>query len=655
MRWSMEINFNQFIDSSFSNLDNLKYWARIWEMLCSKFDNGTISTRLITPSFFLNELLDEINHNKLSRLRNRKLFIGYIEDFIKYHNLVKTYYKDDFIFLKGLIENLSCDKSRYLCNHLLNQFRKDEYSLKLFDALLHSLTQPSSSVNNKLIEELSNEVIVELLLLGHDLKDISKYIDVTFSSYIEFENDGVPYTRFDFTNFEDYTLQESNQSKLDIIKKSYLDNLKLIDRIKTFSSFIKKESRKYYVALKVYGFEIKGKAIFEYQGMKLYNSSFVQVLDNPNEDNLEFSNRIVSDKFSNLLIETESKTPNAAIQFAKSKAEIMLDLIRFYLNSSTRVVYLTDEYQLINSDSFIVLYSIPSKLKSGSKEFAEKHPFMLDSINFDRTIRKLTDALNAISKTNSAYFYCVQRSISFFSKAEQSTSYSDKILNYWISIENLYNSSNSELATKAINDENVIEQIINTIPQVCISYFATEQLVDLINYIEDLYYEQGLNKTGPNFDFSDDTMSILKLGNMSDNVIDAQSLIDSLSIIRNNSFDALLKEKLEHLVNFYSSNKYASDTLKYEIKQRINEILLIYKTRNQITHNAFSNTRMLPFFTGIAKNLCKTMITECKNGIELGHKEFFETTYKSTYLYDKLKSKLNSNSQNTNVFDYYKR
>ncbi len=44
---------------------------------------------------------------------------------------------------------------------------------------------------------------------------------------------------------------------------------------------------------------------------------------------------------------------------------------------------------------------------------------------------------------------------------------------------------------------------------------------------------------------------------------------------------------------------------------------MINMVRNQIAHNAISNTRMLPFIIGIARNLCKTLITDCKTVLNM--------------------------------------
>ena len=194
----------------------------------------------------------------------------------------------------------------------------------------------------------------------------------------------------------------------------------------------------------------------------------------------------------------------------------------------------------------------------------------------------------------------------WYRKAEQSINQEDKMLNYWIAIENLFNLE-INISNDIIDDKNkkskihLIQKIISSIQ---IFKFVYDYGWELYNHYKIIV----LNPFQNNLNLPKELLLKSDLDAKVGESIHLENFIKSLHEIKNYETDLFILQKIEDLILFYENPSFTKKTIEKQIILIENDILMIYRFRNLIVHNAHFDNALLPYFVWKVRDYCGVLI-----------------------------------------------
>ena len=177
------------------------------------------------------------------------------------------------------------------------------------------------------------------------------------------------------------------------------------------------------------------------------------------------------------------------------------------------------------------------------------------------------------------------------SKGKNTESLEDKLLFHWIAIESLLKSSdrtyhNIIIGEKDISLLKVIQRISSS---VMVNKFFKEYYIDIYNslYILTKYYGNYLK-------ISDDLQNRIFPQNDEDKDYKKYlcNFLNSLGELEEDISDQLYKSKIREVYSFYQNDK----RIKEKEQLIYNDVLLIYRLRNLIAHNAIFPKYLIKYY-----------------------------------------------------------
>ena len=87
-----------------------------------------------------------------------------------------------------------------------------------------------------------------------------------------------------------------------------------------------------------------------------------------------------------------------------------------------------------------------------------------------------------------------------------------------------------------------------------------------------------------------------------------KNFIDNLKEVKTYETNLLILEKINLVIDFYEGSQKTKQIVEEQLKQLKNEVLLIYRFRNLIVHNAFFDNSLLPFWVWRIREFSKNLI-----------------------------------------------
>jgi hypothetical protein len=100
-----------------------------------------------------------------------------------------------------------------------------------------------------------------------------------------------------------------------------------------------------------------------------------------------------------------------------------------------------------------------------------------------------------------------------------------------------------------------------------------------------------------------------------------KKFIDSINDIMKYETNPFFIEKLKDVSQFYSNKDYASQKIKEQIENIQNDILMIYRFRNLIVHNAHFDNSLLPYYVWKIKSYSNSLIRKLTDDYKKDEKE----------------------------------
>lgn len=569
----------------------LKFWLRYWNESVSNFIKlNQFDLQLDNPHFLIEDILSEIEYNNFQNSDNRQYFKSTLGKCLKNDSAFASICRTQCnLALKDW--DSSPIYIRSLCQEVL-QCINEKYVDAIIDVLTEIIDNSETLTSSVkiLICKYSDLLISELIAQGISAKDISSFLTedeavidaagnviVADDSFHEFLRDS-------FSTEEEY--HEAIKAYLNGRNaKEYLGNL----RKQYF-----KEPIEGYVLLRIKG--VKGKTNFKFQGVHFYSiDSITYIQDSQTFSDIEKPQENFD--FINLAVPVEHKYFNSSIDYALSKATEVLDYLSLDLDT-TKKISIDRKIIAIVIDGHESGWAHDRTAESSFGDFINRVE-SIDLSNIQEEISGIT--LNSHNHIAENDLRKISNAVHWYNKAKTAERDEDTLLYSWIAIESLLK-TNSNIQ-EAIIPEHGKRNTLSIIQEICSGIMLHNKFYTYaFNYYS--YIIRSTTHYDNYFDIPSNIIEKANLYHKERGEMVISQFFDYLEEITNNINSEILKHELEELDEFYSS----VDKQKTYINEIKNDLLLIYRLRNLITHNATYSRTQTKLYGYKARVLCGNLI-----------------------------------------------
>ena len=569
----------------------LKFWLRYWDESVSEFTKlDKFDLHLDNPHFLIEDILSEIEYNSFQNSDNRQYFKSTLGKCLKNDTAFAAICRTQCaLALKDW--DSSPVYIRTLCQEML-QCINEKYVDTIIDKLIEIVdgSETLTTSVKKLICKYSDLLISELLAQGISAKDISSFIKEDEAAIDAAGNVIVAGDSFHGFRRDSFSTEEEYHETIE----SYLKNRNANEYLGNLRKQYLKDSEEGYVLLRLKG--VKGKTNFTFQGVHFYSI-----------DNITYikDSRVLSDiekpqedfEFINIAVPVEHKYFNSSLDFALSKATEVLDFLSLDLDATKKISIDRKDISLVIDGH--VCGSTHDRTADPSFGELMNRIESIDLSNIQEDISGITLKSHCIIAEND--LRKISNAVHWYNKAKTAERDEDTLLYSWIAIESLLKTDSD--IQEAIIPEHKKRNTLSIIQEICSGIMLHNKFYTYaFNYYS--YIIRSTTYHDNYFDIPSNIIAKANLYRKQRGTMIISQFFNYLQEIQNNVNSEILKYELEELEEFYSSvNKQ-----KGYISEIKNDLLLIYRLRNLISHNATYSRTQTKLYGYKARVLCGNLI-----------------------------------------------
>ena len=566
------------------------YWQHYWRHCIDELtDKDNVSFRIVGPRMLLKDLIEELEGHGLSNQDNISYFkaqIGQLDkDDVVFHSLCHP-------ITVCLLQRLSCkvnkDSSILLCKKILNTIVVKRYFTLIVDWLAKTIDETSENNidSRKKINDVTHLVIAEYIAEGFVLGELKKY--ATDIPGLAIAEGGIVMAappvyeslkQSDYSSEVEYYAAISNWVKkrdvykcLDVLKYHYYDtptNAFFIVRL----NGLKGQIDDFIGDINIYSPKKKRYITGEYSLSDI--ESVVQGRD-----------------YVNAAIPIDFCGIDRAKEYAKKKLEEVLDLLMLTYQTKLPITVATNLYAVV-SDGNEISMSVSNRGNDPTMASRDEMMRYLDALDLNDVkgegFKFLTNKHEVLEFGRGGLKIRLKNAAHWYTKAIAAEKDVDVLLYSWFAIEGLLKvdgKTQSEMVDSSndANSLNVIQEFVTSI--LGKQYFY--------GYLRDIYVDflYKTNQCNNYYDVSKDVISKAGLNLKTGDHYRDGDFLNEIPAIIDCINDDIVKDKLSVLQNFYQSD---GGVKEYARKIR-NDLLMIYRLRNMIVHNAALSCVNIAFF-----------------------------------------------------------
>lgn len=585
---------NILVNGKVQTKESVRYWKEYWVHYANKLcKSNDYDVTINSPHSLIDNIISEIEYNDLKNKENRGLFRKQLGEWKNNESVFSSLFGNKVNLLLARFDDASCIQYLLLiCRQIKVALVKGEY----LDALLNHLAEiinDSISLNyeNKnAINKYTELIIAEFIAVGfvaEDLKGIIKDIET------------LELADFNLCDYE-------NEDEYHKVIKEYLESKTIYQEINIVRKYYKINPKQYFVLIRLEG--IKGDIDTYIDDINIYSPHLRQyIVESKPFCGVE---KISEErKYVNVAIPVEYRMAHSSYSYAINKLESIIDILELTYNNSKPIKYDKhklcivdengyvktgyisiddleyDENDYIISDTPSSECQIPRKSTSNYKEHRD-YVLSLDISDKEKDFKLIEKRIVSLNKSTK-----LSRAAHWYQKGKNTESLEDKLLFHWIAIESLLKSSdrtyhNIIIGEKDISLLKVIQRISSS---VMVNKFFKEYYIDIYNslYILTKYYGNYLK-------ISDDLQNRIFPQNDEDKDYKKYlcNFLNSLGELEEDISDQLYKSKIREVYSFYQND----EKIKEKEQLIYNDVLLIYRLRNLIAHNAIFPKYLIKYY-----------------------------------------------------------
>lgn len=583
----------------------LSYWQHYWSHCLEKLtDKDNVSFKILGPRMLMQDIIEEIEGHGLSNPDNIDYFRRQINAFDKNDEVFKSLcHPMAACLLQRLGDKTNRDSCILLCRKILNRLAVDRYFMLLVDWLAETIdnTAESNYESRKKINEITHLVIAEYIAEGFVPDEIKRY--ATDIPGVAIQEGGCVLAapaEFDSLKVADFESQE------EYYKAVY-------ERIKNRNAHQTLEVLKYYYYItprdavfivRLNG--LKGQIDDHIGDINIYSPKVKRYI----KDGYSLSNveEVTEDRDSvNAAIPIDFISIEQAKIYARAKLEEVLDIMMLTYRTQAPITIATNRYAVVADGEEI---SMSVSVKGNDPQLFDRDEMMRYFDALDLTELKgdgfkfLADKHEVVEMGHGVLRRRLKNGARWYAKAVAADKEVDVLLYSWFAIEGLLkvgSQTQTEMAdkNKDVNSLNVIQEFVTSI--ICKSYFHS--------YVRDTYrsflYYTNLNGMYNNYyDLTEEVISKaglnLKTGDHYKDGAFLSAVTDMTACIN----DDIVRDELAEMQAFYQSD----EGIKTKASFIKDDLLMIYRLRNMIVHNAALSSVNISFYAHEALYIAQRVI-----------------------------------------------
>lgn len=572
-----------------------KYWSHYVGKLSEKDNSGII---LDSPHILIDTIISEIEYNGLKNTENRKFFIESLGNYKKEDPVFEVLYSQRVKLLISSLSHPECaGYALSICKRIIEDMETGCYFDHLVNHLLGLIehSQKLCYQEKKKIDTCTELIVAEFVSKGFLIDDIKDIIDKEIDVFFDSQNK-IVYAKSTFKNLrkDDF---ETEQLYYKAISEQ-IKNKSVADRVLAIKDYYYLEPSNCYAILRLEG--VKGKDVDYMIGdINIYSPHKKQYIEN---DTISHIEKIPFDKYYlNVAVPIKHKMIYSSINQAIEKLNKVLDLIGITYETSQNVSYSEQDASIVENGH--CLSSL--HLTTGDEEATRRHQsFVKYMLSWDITTEKeqieaITPKISLISNENRDSKKLL-RAIHWYQKGRTVKSAEDKLLFHWIALESLLKSSEN-IYNSIVGKKD--SRILDCMQKICAAIIAKNYFR---NHCVNMYIN--LNDLTQNwnnyYDLPSELIEKAGLNMKEGDKIYVNKFFDNLQSIEDCLNCEIQKTIIHELGEFYKD----VSGIKQEEKEIKDIILLTYRLRNLIAHNAVYPRYIINHYANQLQGICSVVL-----------------------------------------------
>ena len=598
-----------------------KYWSHYVGKLCEKDNSGII---LDSPHILIDTIISEIEFNGLKNTENRKYFIESLGNYKRKDPVFEALYGQKAKLLISSLNHPECaGYSLSICKHIIEDMEAGHYFDHLASHLLYLIehTKNLSYQEKKKIDICTELLVAEFVSKDFLVDDIKEIIDKEIGVFFDAQ-ENIVYAKNTYKNLrkEDF---ETEQLYYKAISKQ-IKNKTVADRVLAIKEYFYLEPSNCYAILRLEG--VKGKDVdYMIDDINIYSPHTKKYIENDTIANIE---KIPFDKYYlNVAVPIKHKMIYSSINQAIEKLNKVLDLIGITYETSQNISYSEQDASIVENGH--CLSSL--HLTTGDEEATRKHQmFVKYMLSWDITTEKerieaITPKVSLISNRNRDSKKLL-RAIHWYQKGRNVKSAEDKLLFHWIALESVLKSSeivyNSVVGKK---DSHLLDCMQKICAAIIARNFFRNNCVNMYINLNDL--TQNWNNY---YDLPAELIEKAGLNMKEGDKIHVNKFFDNLQLIEDSLNSEIQKTIIHELGEFYKD----VSGIKQEEKEIRNIILLTYRLRNLIAHNAVYPRYIINHYANQLQGICSVVLWHLMEAYRTQNKSLDDICVAISTMYD---------------------
>ena len=580
--------------------ENLRYFVSYWEYFCNAVEQPSIYTTIMTPHFLVREILNELNTNGTENSSTFKYFFSQNQSFLSKKYLFDEDSYSLWILLHEKLKEKQVVVIDSIVSKLIQHFSSNEYQVFLFSSLKSIVLSSETKFND--IKTLTATIIFQFIFERYSIKTIKKLINNIFSSYYldERENGKIILhtnyplvTRFENEDYEEYVKKASDE----------MNNLTLEKRFDRLYELLISDTQIYYFIFYIKGIFFENKV--DFADVSFYNPKISPILDPNNKFENDIFNEEDYEIGMNVIVLQDGKDVISAKSNALKKINKICDFILLYSNLKNKICINEACYRVLDENKKICSWTTGL-----SKDVLWKHNVIIN----EDTEKNIFDKFKKINNSTDLLEHdknILWDSLHFFRKAKESDSQEEKLLNYWIALERLFLDFDTF--------QSKFERTCNFVQSILLERFIFQKGWNCYYFIDNLL--------GSKFFYRDNMISEIEIpkelqikANIGPSLnypttIKLQDFIDSIPEIIEYSRNLVANDIMQNVQKFYYNHKFASKEILDKKEEIQNVLLMIYRQRNQIVHNAKYDNTLIEYNIAQAQSITTIVLSVLVNEI----------------------------------------
>ena len=553
------IDWSFFISENPS--EELIYFTDCWECFCSKLSNPTIYDTLNSPHFLINEIIIELNINEKDNSKHLNYFRESANTHKSFYFLFTAELQALWNMLVNELQNPNKDVLLKIAYEIKEKFMQDE-----FISYLEGKTKQVifDKKDKEKIKKSVTVIIFEFIYRQFEIKTISNLCDKVFSSYYE----------IDYPNGKR-------------ILKEEMEKLTFDDRLSRLFEILTQKERYQYVVFYVKGLHLSQEETFD--DVTFYNPLVSKKLKGftPNEECFHNENYEIG---SNVLVKVVCKDTLFGVNIAKKQVSEICDYLKLLYRTEADYKIFSDEYLICDESMNIVSHS-------GSNDTKSLYDLSIDRIRNNSQKDVSVIYKNLFDNISGSDNKAIKDALHFYRKGIESDNQEEKLLNLWISLENVFSGVSIKLSNEN-EDKTKFSKISDCLKHYLIFryfyscgwsiYYSFQHYFKSVNIVNSRRVSRIL--------LSAEDSKEINILTSSKNGFSLFDFINLLNKFGKCTDNCIFNEELYKTVEFYKSNKTFTNAINAIEPTIKNELLMIYRQRNQIVHKASYDTTLLNYY-----------------------------------------------------------